>query len=226
MKGFFSVATRSYSQSCSIAIFLDELGGRWSLLLVRELMLGPRRFKQLLDGLEGIGPNLLTERLSQLQDLNIIQKANREEGVKSGTYILTEAGKELEPILLAMVRWSLKNIPSDDIKRRRRDELLMIAFRACFRPSKDHAFTEEFEFRIGQTNFVLMVDKMQVTSTLGQSTKPAFVFISDSDTFARMVNGDLTMASAEAENLLTVIGDRAAYQRWQSMFTLASCPLY
>jgi DNA-binding HxlR family transcriptional regulator len=220
------MAARSYAQSCSMAIFLDELGGRWSLLLVRELMLGPRRFKQLLDGLHGIGPNLLTERLGQLQELDVIRKAEEHDDAKSGTYVLTNKGKELEPILLAMVRWSLKNIPAKDSeKKRKRDELLMVAFRACFRPSSDCQQQEDYEFRIGDTNFVLSINDQNVTSFLGLSNNPAFIFISSSEAFENLINGELALEGAEASGEIKVIGEREAYQRWLSMFTLDSYPI-
>ncbi|TDF34628.1 transcriptional regulator [Alteromonadaceae bacterium M269] len=212
------MAARSYSQSCSMAIFLDHLGERWSLLLVRELMLGPRRFKQLLEGLRGIGPNLLTQRLSQLQEMGVVRKADEE---NPNSYVLTDAGKELEPILLAMARWSLKNIPSDDVQGRlNRDELLVIAFRACFRPPSGNQLNEEYEFRIGQTNFVLVIKQESVTSYLGQSNDPAFIFIATSDTFNRLVKGEIDMETAETTKALKIIGEREAFERWQAMFSL------
>lgn len=214
------MAGRSYAQSCSVAIFLDELGGRWSLLLVRELVLGPRRFSQLLDDLRGIGPNLLAERLAQLQKLEIVKKAHADDGAKSGMYILTEKGRELEPILLGMARWSLKNIPQDDVERRRRDELLVIAFRACFLPDPNNQLVEEFEFRIGDANFVLFIDGQKLTSRLGQSSDPAFVFIASSDTFDQIFKGDVDIVQMEKTGAVKIVGDRSAYDRWQGMFTL------
>ncbi len=220
------MAARSYAQSCSMAIFLDELGGRWSLLLVRELMLGPRQFKQLLDGLRGIGPNLLTERLIQLQELDVVRKAKEGDEAKSGAYILTDIGRELEPILLAMVRWSIKNIPlKDNENKRKRDELLMIAFKACFRPPSNYLLEEEFEFRIGETNFVLFINSRSVKTYLGHSNNPAFIFLSSSDVFGQLVNGELELDKAEESGLLKVIGERDAYQRWLNMFTLEPYPL-
>ncbi|MGB7205641.1 MAG: helix-turn-helix domain-containing protein, partial [Anderseniella sp.] len=181
-----------------------------------------RKFGQLLEGLRGIGPNLLSDRLSQFQELGIIQKQNENEHKGSGHYILTESGKGLEPILLDIVRWSLTHLPNESSGKIRRDELLVVAFRACFVPCSTSQFDEEYEFRIGQVSFVVKINGQKLTSHLGQSNNPAFVFITDSETFDQIFHGDRQLQLAEKSGELKIIGNRKAYSRWQNMLVLGN----
>ncbi len=214
------MATRSYSQNCSIATFLDSLGGRWSLLIIRDLMIGPRRFTQLLDSLTSIGPNLLTQRLSELQELGLVKKLEGPEDGPAGAYSLTDSGRALEPILLAIVRWSLANLEPREPPKHNLDEWLVVAFKACFQAPKGHTGNEQFEFRIGEVIFTMTVEGEQIDTRLGHADRPAFTFVSGSQDFGRLVSGELDVAEAEAAKLIYVMGDRHAYERWLSMSVL------
>ncbi|MEM7361011.1 MAG: helix-turn-helix domain-containing protein [Pseudomonadota bacterium] len=207
------MATRSYSQTCSIANFLDMLGGRWTLLIVRDLLIGPRRFKQLLAGLPGIGTNLLAQRLKELQSLGIVVRDRDEQH-----YVLTNIGQELEPVIVSMARWSLQHLAVDQQGKLNRDELLVVAFRAAFTPpAADHP-DEEYEFRIGATHFVLEVNQGELHSYLGSSAKPEFIFTTDSTSFGAIVGGTLSIAQAEERQQLQVLGSRDALARWLAMW--------
>ncbi|GAB4539557.1 MAG: winged helix-turn-helix transcriptional regulator [Parvularculaceae bacterium] len=96
---------RSYNQECSVAYALDLLGERWTLLIVRQLLLGPQRFAELLGALSGIGPNLLTKRLRKLEEARLIRKT--EEGDRFSRYQLTPHGERIRPVLRELVRWSV-----------------------------------------------------------------------------------------------------------------------
>lgn len=207
------MATRSYSQSCSIANFLDALGKRWTLLIVRDLLIGPRRFKQLLEGLPGIGANLLTQRLKELQALGIVTRAE-----DAQHYVLTASGQQLEPVILSMARWSLLHLVVDNQEKLNRDELLVVAFRAAFNPPSANSLNESYEFRIGETHFVLEVEDGHLRSYLGSHAQPAFILTTDSDSFAEIVGGELTMDRAESTQRLQILGNRSAYNRWLHMW--------
>src|SRR5712691_3728539 len=96
---------RSYNQYCALARALDVVGERWTLLLVRELLLGPRRYKDLLDGLPGIGTNLLADRLKHLEDAGMIRRVVLPPPAGSAVYELTELGRRLEPAVFELGRW-------------------------------------------------------------------------------------------------------------------------
>src|SRR5919199_588790 len=97
--------SRSYRDSCAIARALDVVGERWALLVVRELLLAPQRFSELRQALPHISSNLLADRLRELEQRGVVQRLAPTEGPRA--YELTEWGRKLEPILLALSDWGL-----------------------------------------------------------------------------------------------------------------------
>lgn len=95
---------RSYDQFCGLAYALDVIGDRWNLLVVRELLLGPRRHRDLVEALPGIASNLLGDRLRALEDVGIVTR-DAADGRKSVVYSLTPRGEDLRESVLALVRW-------------------------------------------------------------------------------------------------------------------------
>ncbi|MDX1658938.1 MAG: helix-turn-helix domain-containing protein [Nitriliruptorales bacterium] len=108
---------RSYDQYCALARALDRIGHRWTLLVIRELLLGPRRFTDLQEGLPGIATNLLSERLRQLQADGIVTRRELPAPAASTVYELTDAGHELRPTIESLIRWGgrwMQSGPGDD----------------------------------------------------------------------------------------------------------------
>ena len=106
-----AVARRTYDQYCAVARALDVVGERWTLLLVRELLTGPKRFKDLLDGLPGIGTTLLTARLKDMEGNGILRRASLPPPAGSKVYELTELGHTLVPALAPLTRWAAERGP-------------------------------------------------------------------------------------------------------------------
>lgn len=105
---------RSYGQYCSIARALDVIGDRWTLLILRELMLkGPCRFTDLKNGLPGVATNLLSARLKELEDAGIVARHDAPPPVATALYELTEHGLALEPVLQALGLWGLRFMDTD-----------------------------------------------------------------------------------------------------------------
>ncbi len=108
---------RSYGQYCAVARALDHVGDRWTLLVVRELLSGPRSVASLQSSLAGVSPSLLNERLRRMIDDGLIERSDGPRRSKHVTYALTPFGAELEPVLLALVRWGgrwMLDGPGDD----------------------------------------------------------------------------------------------------------------
>src|SRR5918999_5672535 len=101
------MAKRNYDQYCPAARSLDVLGERWTLLVVRDLLLGPRRYTDLLEGLPGIGPNVLAERLRHLQGAGVVRRTTLPPPAASTVYELTELGEALRPVVRELTRWGL-----------------------------------------------------------------------------------------------------------------------
>src|ERR671923_2379364 len=102
MLGCGVVAKRSYNQYCAVARGLDVIGERWTLLLVRELLLGPKRYGDLLAASPGIGTNLLADRLREMEAAGLVERVTLPPPARSTVYQLTEAGSALEPVMIAL----------------------------------------------------------------------------------------------------------------------------
>src|SRR5689334_10593569 len=102
---------KSYNQFCALAYALDLIGERWTMLLIRELLPGPRRFTDLMDGLPGISTNLLTERLRALEDQGLLTKRILPPPAASTVYDLTPVGRALETALIELGRWGSQFLP-------------------------------------------------------------------------------------------------------------------
>src|SRR5262245_9352033 len=98
-------AKRSYHDACGAARALDLVGERWTLLVVRELLLGPKRFTDLRAGLPGISPNVLSQRLEELVQIGVVHKRKLPPPVAAAVYDLTDWGRELDDVIVALNRW-------------------------------------------------------------------------------------------------------------------------
>ena len=96
---------RRYDDPCGIARALDVIGDRWALLVVRELIFGPKRFVQLRSGLHGVSPNVLSQRLRDLENAGVVRQDVLDPPASVAVYQLTERGLALEPVLLELGRW-------------------------------------------------------------------------------------------------------------------------
>src|SRR5688572_7475316 len=125
---------RTYAQFCPAARALDVVGERWTILLVRELLLGRKRYTDLLEGLPGIGPNVLAFRLRQLLEAGLVRKVKLPPPAASTVYELTELGEGLRPIVRELTRWGLNFLgppqPSDHFRL----GWVLSALEASFRP--------------------------------------------------------------------------------------------
>ena len=144
------MTNRSYQQYCGLAYALDIVGERWTLLIVRELVPGPRRFKDLLDGLPGISTNLLAERLKSLAEQGLLTQRTLPPPAGSTVYELTPLGRSLEPMLLELGRWGSQFVPPtwQDATLLRLGSYAL-TFKTFFRPELAQGIDETYELRIG-----------------------------------------------------------------------------
>jgi DNA-binding HxlR family transcriptional regulator len=128
------VPDRSYNQYCGVARALDLVGERWALLVVRELVLGGKRFTDLRDGLPGIGTNVLATRLRQLEADGVVQKLRLAPPAATTVYVLTDYGRRLVPPLLALGRWGAESMGEPLPEQAVRAEWFAVALNAFFDP--------------------------------------------------------------------------------------------
>ena len=127
------MARRSYDQYCGLARALDVLGERWTLLIIRNLLLGPQRYSELLRGLPGITTNLLAKRLQEMEAEGLIEHAGIAGSDATSAYRLTPLGQSLEPAIHALGRWGWQRMGKPSARDRRSIDWLLVALRRRYR---------------------------------------------------------------------------------------------
>jgi DNA-binding HxlR family transcriptional regulator len=204
---------RRYNQFCALARALDVVGERWTLLLVRELLLGPKRFTDLLAALPGIGRNLLAARLRELEAGGVLEREGRR-------YRLTVRGRGLEEPVLALTRWEMEAMTAPRPGDKRRPGWYALAMWAGFRPELAAGLDESYEFRLGSEVFHLAVRGGRASARHGPSSNPDAVLDSDLDSFLAIATGQQTVAIAARAGRARVEGRRAALRRGLRIFAL------
>jgi DNA-binding HxlR family transcriptional regulator len=142
---------RTYSDACGVARSLDVIGERWALLIVRELMLGPKRFNDLLAGLQGASPNVITQRLRELAANEVVARRDLGPPARVHVYELTPRGRELEPVLLQLGRWGAQ-LPPPPGGHLGIDSLLL-SMKVMFDPGQTDDLAGSYELRVGADAF-------------------------------------------------------------------------
>jgi DNA-binding HxlR family transcriptional regulator/putative sterol carrier protein len=213
------MSKRSYQQHCAVARALDVIGERWTLLVVRELLTGPKRFKDLLGGLPGIGTNLLAARLKDLEGHGLLRRATLPPPAGSRVYELTEAGRSLEPIVVGLCRWGCRFFldaprPEDELK----PAWAMVAVRAALDPGTANEIQETYEFRVDDEAFHVRVEGGEIEARQGPAVSPDLVVRGATRAFLNLAAGRLGPAEAVESGVIKFEGDRDALARCLKMF--------
>ena len=182
---------RSYDQHCTVARALDVVGERWTLLLVRELLTGPKRFKDLLEGLPGIGTNLLAARLKALEEHGLLRRGTLPPPAGSGVYELTGLGRSLEPVVVELSRWGSRLVGDPRSGDKRRPAWAAMALRSLFEPEATAGLRETYEFRIDGEAFHLRIDGGSVEARQGPAEAPDLTVQGEAHTFLSLASGRL-----------------------------------
>ena len=210
---------RSYNQNCSLAHSLDVIGERWTLLLIRELLTGAKRFTDLLNNLPGIGTNLLAARLKDLEEIGVLERNTLPPPAASAVYELTDLGRELQPALIELVRWGGKLPRAQRGTEYSRPGWAILAMHAAFQPEAAKGIKETYEFRIGDEVFYARIDDGAIETGQGKTENPDLVIIADPQTFLDLASA-LPLEQAIASDKIRVEGDLAALRRLAKVFDL------
>ena len=198
---------RSYDDPCGLARALDLVGERWALLVVRELLLGPKRFSDLRRGLPGLSQNVLAQRLRELEEALVVTRRRLEPPASTWAYALTERGRALEPAVLALAAWGSRAPLRSALELS--PDALMLALRTTAAVPVAPA---RIELRLDDDRFAVEVGD-DVRIVRGASPVPADAVIAGSaSAFRAVVFGDDPLAR------LAVDGDRAVAERFVRMF--------
>ena len=210
---------RSYDDGCAAAHALDLIGERWALLVVRELVLGPKRFTDLRAGLPGISPNVLTQRLEELERASVVRRRKLSPPAGAWVYELTGWGLELEPAIMALGRWAARSPhfpqgPSISV------DALMLSFRTMFDSKAAAGFETSIELRLGDDRFHTEVARGRLELARGSADEPDAILSAGPDTLAALVYGGRKLAEALRSGEVKVEGDKSSVKRFLTLFPL------
>ncbi len=200
---------------------MDLLGERWALLVVRELMWGPRRFSDLRSALPGLSANVLTQRLEGLEAAGVLLRRKLPPPAASQVYELTEWGYESEPIFQALGRWAVRS-PAHDPAMPFSASSLMLSLRTMFDPEKADGFAARLGFVVGDQSFLADVADGRIEIAAETPDTADVVLAAEPPVIAGAVYGKVPLAALEADGALTVTGDRAVAERFVALFALPS----
>ena len=216
------MTSRSYHQLCGLAYALDLVGERWTLLIVRELAAGPRRFKDLMEGLPGISTNLLAERLKSLEQHSLIRRRALPAPAGSTVYELTEQGLALEPTLLELGKWGSQFVPpSSGGATVLRLGSYALTLKTFFRPELAREINETYAVEIDREVLRVQIAEGQIRVQQGETSGADAVFRSDMLSFLGLLRGQIQPEEAVARGLVRVEGDAGALRRFLQICGLA-----
>jgi DNA-binding HxlR family transcriptional regulator len=210
------VTSRSYGQFCGVARALDLVGERWALLIVRELVLGPKRFTDLRQGLPGIATSVLTQRLKELERDGIVARRTLPAPAASSVYELTEYGRELEPIMLRLGAWAARTLGEPGPDRTLRGEWLMVALKAMFREEAARGVEASVGIVFADGAFTVRLEDGALEVGPGRPAAADLALETDPETLLGYLAGAPVPAAA-----LSAGGDLGLLERLPTIFAFA-----
>lgn len=210
---------RYYEDACAAAHALDLFGERWALLVIRELMLGPKRFSDLKADLPGLSANVLTQRLESLEAAGVLVHRRLPPPASSQVYELTAWGYESEPIFQAMGRWAARS-PFHDPTLPFGSVSLMMSLRTMLSPKLAGEMAARMEFRTGKETFRLQLAHGELTTERGTADRPDFILTGEARMIAAAIYGGQSFEALEAAGMIKLDGDRDVAGRFVTLFPL------
>lgn len=178
---------RTYGDACGIPRALDRVGERWALMVVRELLLGPKRFTDLRNGLPNASPNVLSQRLRQLEQEGIVRRRKLPPPAGSRVYELTEWGLELEPVLTALGRWGAR-APGPPPEHGMSLDAHILSLTTLFDPDLAHDFSAILDLRLGEHRFRAEVGDGRLEVVHGEAQAPDAIVKADAGTLLSLAH--------------------------------------
>ncbi|MET0335953.1 MAG: winged helix-turn-helix transcriptional regulator [Rhizobacter sp.] len=210
---------RSYEDGCAAAHALDLVGERWALLVVRELVFGAKRFTDLRAGLPGISPNVLTQRLEELEQASVLRRRRLLPPAATSVYELTDWGRELAPLLLALGRWGARSplmaqgLPVST-------NSLMMSMQAMFSAEAAEGFAGSIGLSLGDERFHAVISRGRITLVRGEAGSPDVVITGSTPALAGVIYGGRKLTEAVKAGELGIEGDKALAKRFVTLFVL------
>jgi DNA-binding HxlR family transcriptional regulator len=211
---------RTYGDGCAIARGLDLVGERWALLVVRELLLGPKRYTDLRRGLPKASPNVLSQRLDELEEAGIARRRKLPPPASARVYELTDWGRELETTVMSLGRWAARSPkPPSDAPIVSADSIIL-ALRARFDPGAARGLRARYELRLGEDRFRIEIADDAMTATRGEAEQSDATIETDPGTLDAVLWKGRSLADAQRAGSITIDGDKDAAERFLRCFPM------
>jgi DNA-binding HxlR family transcriptional regulator len=215
--------SKRYDQYCPVCHALGLVGERWALLIVRELLRGPKRYTDLVEGMPGIGTNILAARLRELEQGGIVRKRKLPPPAASTVYELTEYGAELEEPLYALARWGARSLPPPGRKDEFYPEWGLNAFAALFNEEPARGLTESYVLRVDDEAYTVRLVEGHLDIEAGASEGVDLDAALDQKTFFGLASRELVPSDALAAGAVKLeAGDPETLERFFRVFNFAS----
>ncbi|CAM00569.1 HxlR family transcriptional regulator [Saccharopolyspora erythraea NRRL 2338] len=213
------MGSRTYGQFCGLARALEIVGERWALLIVRDLAVGPKRFTDLRQGLPKIPTNVLSTRLKELEQSDVVRRRVLPRPAAAVVYELTEYGRGLEDIVIRLGRWGARTLGEP-----RQDEIvtpdsMIMALRATFRPEAARGHRAGYELRLGEVVVHARVDDGELETGEGELSGADLV-IETGPAVRALLAGELTSDEAIANGSVHLTGDSGLLATFAEMFQI------
>ncbi len=211
--------TRAYGQYCGFARALEVVGERWALLVIRDLLVSPKRFTDLLRGLPGIPSNVLTARLKELELAEVVRRRVQPRPARGVAYELTEYGLELEAVVVELGRWGAKALGDPRPDETITVDSLVTALRTTFHAEAARAFHAGYELRVGEIVLHARIDDGCVAVARGPLPGADLVIHAGPGIRALMA-GELSPAHAVENGTVHIEGDMSLLTRFAEIFRI------
>ena len=213
------VGKRRYDEGCAVAHSLDLIGERWALLIVRELLLGPKRFTDLRAGMPGASADILAQRLRELTESGVVRRKRLPPPAGSDVYELTEWGADLEPVVTLLGQWGSRSASLNPAADSSVDSLVL-SLRALFNPQAAQGFSATIVLSLNDNRFIIEIADGQLHVSRGEAERPNATLDTDRSTLAAMLYGGRSLDDAVRAGEAAVGGDSAVIARFLRLFPL------
>lgn len=217
------MALRGYGQYCGFSRALEVVGERWAMLLVRDLLVGPKRFTDLLRGLPGIPTNVLTSRLKELELAGIVTRRALPRPAGSIVYELTPYGLQLEDVVIRLGRWGAKALGEPRDGETVTTDSIIMAMRSTFQPAAARGLHASYELRLGEIVIAMHVDDGKLAVAAG-ALPEADLAIEAGPGIKALMAGEISPADAVAGGTVRLTGDAELLTRFAEMFRIEPLP--
>ncbi len=217
------MSKRAYGQYCGFARALELVGERWALLIVRDLLVGPKRFTDLLRGLPGVPSNVLTVRLTELEEAGVLQRRVLPRPARAVVYELTAYGLELEAAVIELGRWGAKSLGDPRADETITVDSLIMALRTTFDPEAARGIRARYVLRVGEIVLHARVDDGRVDVAEG-SLPDADLAIEAGPVIRALMAGELSPADAIENGTVHLTGNPELLTRFAEIFRIEPMP--